>query len=376
MVDFSKAFDYVVHENLWYKLIKLGIRGKILKVIRSMYAGIKSRVKYLNVLSDEFPCMLGVRQGECLSPFLFSMFLNDIEETFILKGYQGIEIYMTKLFLILYADDIVILAESAQSLQNGIDLLYEYCERWKLKVNVVKTKIVIFKKSGVLPRNLTFNFQGQNIEIVNSFKYLGIVFTQGGSFNEAQCTLADQAQKAVFRLNSYLVKFCTVSIPHKLELFDKLVLPILNYGCEVWGFHTANNIERVHTIYCKKLLNVKRSTQNDFVYGVLGRHNLLIGRYVRIVKYWLKLISCTNDKYVKIVYDILKKDSDMYPNKISWVTLFKNMLARLGFFEVWLAQGVGNRDLFLYLFKQRLLDTFKQDWQGRLDNSNRSTFEK
>ena len=84
-IDFSKAFDYVVRENLWLKLIKIGIRGPILNIIKSIYNNIKSRVKYMNSLSDSFECQLGVRQGECLSPFLFSMFVNDIENMFFLK---------------------------------------------------------------------------------------------------------------------------------------------------------------------------------------------------------------------------------------------------------------------------------------------------
>ena len=79
-VDFTKTFDYVVRDNLWLKLVKLGIRGKMLNIIRSMFSSVKSRVKLLNELSDEYECLLGVIQGECLSPFLFSMFLNDIED--------------------------------------------------------------------------------------------------------------------------------------------------------------------------------------------------------------------------------------------------------------------------------------------------------
>jgi len=72
-IDFSKAFDYLVHENIWYKLIKLGIRGKMFLVIQSMYESVKSRVKMQNRVGNEFDCSLGVRQGKSLSPFLFSM---------------------------------------------------------------------------------------------------------------------------------------------------------------------------------------------------------------------------------------------------------------------------------------------------------------
>ena len=62
-IDFSKAFDFVVHDILWNKLIKIGVRGKILNIIRSMYKTVKSRVKYQNELSEEYSCLLGVAQG-------------------------------------------------------------------------------------------------------------------------------------------------------------------------------------------------------------------------------------------------------------------------------------------------------------------------
>lgn len=121
-VDFTKAFDYIVRENLWYKLIKLGLRGNILNIVKSMYSAIKSRVKYNNCLSNEFLCSLGVRQGECLSPLLFSLFLNDIEEQFIHSGVEGVDVNLFKVFLLLYADDMVIFANTANELQKGLDL--------------------------------------------------------------------------------------------------------------------------------------------------------------------------------------------------------------------------------------------------------------
>lgn len=68
-IKFSKAFHYVSRDCLWTTLIKLSVRGNILNIMRSIYQSIKSRVKYLNQLSDSFECLLGVRQGECVSPF-------------------------------------------------------------------------------------------------------------------------------------------------------------------------------------------------------------------------------------------------------------------------------------------------------------------
>jgi len=126
---------------------------------------------------------------------------------------------------------------------------------------------MVFRKSGLLPINLLFEYNGEIVETVNAFSYLDIVFTAGGSFNQTLITLTGLSRKAIFKLNKYLFNFTNINIKHRLYLFDKLVLPILNYGCEVWGFPTANDIERGHTQYCKNILSVKRSTQNKCVYG-------------------------------------------------------------------------------------------------------------
>ena len=93
-----------------------------------------------------------------------------------------------------------------------------------------------FQERGRLPNNLNFVYNNVSIEIVNIFCYLGVVFTSGGSNFETHKTLLGQALKAVFTLNKYLFNFTALSPLHKLELFDKLVSPILNFGSEVWGF--------------------------------------------------------------------------------------------------------------------------------------------
>lgn len=375
-IDFTKAFDYIVRENLWYKLVKLGLRGKILDILKSMYSSAKSRVKFSNKLGNEFYCSLGVRQGECLSPLLFSLYLNDVEEQFIASGLEGIDVDMFKIFLLLYADDIVIFANTSEQLQVSLDLMLEYCNKWKLTINVSKTKVMVFRRGGRLPRDMAFYFNGQPIEIVKEFKYLGIVFTSGGSFSEAQNTLSGQAQKAIFKLNKYLYKFTYIPPKHKLELFDKLITPILNYSCEVWGFIQAKAVERVHLQFCKKLLGVKKTTQNDFVYGELGRTSYLTKRYSIIIKYWFKVLTVQDIKFVKLVYNLMLRDIELYPRKTNWASLVRDLLMSLGFYDVWLSQGVGNVGAFMNVFKQRLNDNFIQNWHSRLDESSRATFYK
>ena len=103
-----------------------------------------------------------------------------LKNNFINSGLEGIDINMFKVFLLLYADDIIIFSNTAEELQQSLDLLLEYCHKWKLTINVSKTKVMVFRKGGILPQNMTFYYNGQKLEIVKEFKYLGLVFTVGG----------------------------------------------------------------------------------------------------------------------------------------------------------------------------------------------------
>ena len=97
-----------------------------------------------------------------------------------------------------------------------------YCKRWKLKVNTSKTKVMVFRNGGFLPRNLIFTIDNVVLESVK-FTYSGVVFTPGGSFAEAQNTLSGQAR--IFLLEKYVYKFTTITVSHMIDLFDKLIFP-------------------------------------------------------------------------------------------------------------------------------------------------------
>ena len=140
-------------------------------------------------------------KGNVCPLFLFSMYLNDFENEFVTKGVDGLDIGMLKLYLLLYADDILIYSNTSDGLQRGLNVLSDCCNKWKLTSNVDKTNIMVFRKGGNLPRKLDFMFEGKKIEIVKKFVYLGITFTTGGYFNETHKTLSGQALKAIFKLN-------------------------------------------------------------------------------------------------------------------------------------------------------------------------------
>ena len=139
-IDYKKAFDLIDRSKLWCKLIKQGIQGKMLKIIRSLYENVKSCVKYNGCLSQCFRNSVGLFQGEVLSPILYSLYVNDCEMHFIRSNCPSVELNMINIFLLMYADDTVLLAETPQDLQTLLNSLYTYCDEWKLTVNTAKNK--------------------------------------------------------------------------------------------------------------------------------------------------------------------------------------------------------------------------------------------
>lgn len=365
-LDFRKAFDYISRDCLWFKLIRAGIRGHMYTILHNMYSCVKSYVRVGADTSETFGCFLGVRQGESLSPFLFSLFLNDMEQELKDKNMTAVTIGELNLFLLLYADDSVIFAETGEELQKGLDIVYDYCTRWRLTVNTDKTKVLVFRRGGKLSRDDHWFYGDTLLENVNNFCYLGLVFSYTGKWAQAQATLSSQALKAEFKLRKFLYHLHDPEPSFVCGLFDKLVLPILMYCGEVWGFHNADAVERIHTGFCKRALCLNRSTSNNIVYGELARLPLKIQRYYKIVKFWLKIVMQKPNPLVYKTYTILYEDTENGVNENNWAGLVRGLLCRLGFPEVWLAQGVANVKMFLVMCKQRLKDQFIQLWQSEL----------
>ena len=150
-IDFEKAFDKVWRNGLWSKMLQNHINGKMYTIIFNMYQGIKSKISFSGQYTNYFPCENGLRQGENLSPFLFSLYLNDLEEFMLHNNVNGLgcisqelsdsfNIYM-KLFILLYADDTILFSDCQKDLQTQLNVFSNYCRQFKLKVNIEKGKI-------------------------------------------------------------------------------------------------------------------------------------------------------------------------------------------------------------------------------------------
>ena len=121
-----------------------------------------------------------------------------------------------------------------------------------------------------------------------------------------------------------LRKVGTVSLDVFFKIFDSQIQPIYLYGSEVWGFRKHDTIEKVHLLACKLFLNVGPQTPNAIVYGECGRHPVYINSFVRTIRYWLKLITMTEDRIPRKAYNMLKLlDSAGYK---TWATHVREVL--------------------------------------------------
>ena len=151
-VDAKKAFDTVQRDCLWYKRISLGIEGKILNAVQSLYTEVQCVVKVNDHLTPTIDVSQGVKQGCKLSPILFSFYINDLAiDTKQMN--LGINIDEEQLSILLYADDIVLIAPDADSLQLILNKLHDWCSKWRLSVNSNKTKSVHFRPMSVTRSN-------------------------------------------------------------------------------------------------------------------------------------------------------------------------------------------------------------------------------
>ena len=385
-IDFEKAFDKIDRALMWQKLLTVNINGPFMKIIKNIYSKAKSCVRINGCYSNYFYNNIGVRQGENLSPLLFSIFLNDLKSylTTNIKGLETLSKEATDLnmsdyeidvlfhmFLLLYADDTIICCESEKQLQLALDAMYNYCKNNKLTINVMKTKIVVFSR-GKIRKKPCFLYNGHIVEVVHDIKYLGIKINYNNKFNVTVKDLYDRASKAMFSLMCKCRKL-SLPIDIQIDLFDRMVLPILLYNCEIWGSGAYDLSKKLQLRFYKSILRLKKSTPDIMVYGELGKYPVDINIKWRMLNYWYRLINvCNRNKLSSIIYwfsyrlfTVNKIDSD-------YLTTIKNTLCELGLSGFWYNQL--NLQCSEVWFKEKikrcLYDQYIHKWFSEIDNKN------
>ena len=199
-IDYEKTFDTVIRDGLWVKLFKCGNSSRMIAILKSIYSVVKSCVRYCGDLSDFFDVSLGVKQGEPLSPLLFILFINDVQDNINVNNLSEYDINQLCIFLLLFADDIVLFTTNPRSLQLQLNSLYEFSQKWGLKINTKKTKICIFENRKSYC-NFDWFIHDCKIDVVDAFCYLGVNLSSNGKMALAVKTISEQAVGAVNQLH-------------------------------------------------------------------------------------------------------------------------------------------------------------------------------
>ena len=307
-VDFRKAYDSVPRDLLWRKLQSLGVTGWCLQAIQALYAVVPLVLQGAPVGTAPFHSHLGVKQGCPLSPLLFGIYTDDLESVF---ASSDADLDLPTLGgrpvpPLLYADDLGLVSRSQAGLQAQMHLLRTYSGLWQIFVNVAKTRGMVFQHaaSAAVPLHLTYD--GSEVEVVDAFCYLGVIFHRTAPFSDAGLVRATTGQTAVLAMTRRCRELGIHDPTMRLRLFDALVRPVMLYGIEVWGPHSLGQVdaqfERVHRSFLRRLIGVREATPSAVVLAELGRYPLMVLATVQVCRYWNRLLAMDDTRLVRLAF--------------------------------------------------------------------------
>ena len=295
-IDYAKAFDKVRHSQMIEGLERIGIDGKDIRIIANMYWKQKAAIRVVDEISDFTNINRGVRQGCVLSPYLFNIYTELIfRETDDMKG---INIQGKNINNLRYADDTVLLTEKEEDLINILQRVKEQSAERGLHMNARKTKTMFISRKET--QRLSIQLDGEELEQVKAYKYLGQMVNEKGSCEQEIRTRIFKARTAFQKMNNILTSK-KLPAPLRLRLTKCFVLSVLLYGCETWTINktaekkleafemwTFRRIGKIkwtekmtNTEVCNKL-KVKRELINTIrkrkmiYFGHLVRHNNIL----------------------------------------------------------------------------------------------------
>ena len=372
-VDFRKAFDHVWRTGLFYKLLNLNIDSNIIKIIRNMYSKTKQYLNFKHAVSEMFKTFKGVRQGCILSPKLFDLFINDIPTIFD-SGCDPVIIDTEILSCIMYADDLVLMSKTKRGLQNCINKLYKYSCKWKLEVNLNKTKVIVFQNN-TKKDSSQFFFGNSEIEKCQHYKYLGTIITHTGNFKLNEVNLKKKGLRAAYIIAQNLNQ---VKPSLYLDIFHKIVEPILTYNGEItmayipkkWDlakfkeklWEQGRELNKVLLSSIRQALGVHKKICNIALLAETGNYPIIFNIYINIFKYWIRLNSSPSN--------LLKAATKMNSlankkGKHSWMRIVVYLVKLSGINPEEITLKPEKHPNMIKIFKSKLLEEFHNWWTSK-----------
>lgn len=327
--DLCKAFDTVSHEKLWVKLSNIGISRKIINILSGLYADANFFFMSNGEKSPKVKITKGVLQGDALSPLLFSLYINDLSKYLKEEGLTGVSITGRRdVLAIKYADDTALLASTRGQAQKTLDALKRYCDSNELIINVNKTKIMVFRKGGRLSKAIKFFLQGQAIEIVNEFNYLGVILSTSGLFRAAANNAIRKANLAIANVRRMLANSKLHTWEARMAVFKSIAEATLLYGAEIWAPWHLKELEKVPSNFVKSTFGLLPSTPHYIIRKETGMNPIAPAALRRILKWWENILEQPENSLVQCclrrLIDLDK--SGGMSTELNWVSKVKSIV--------------------------------------------------
>ena len=274
-VDMEKCFDWVDRDMMLFKLFSFNVDGNFYRAVRSIYSNSISCIKLNDRHTNFFNISCGVRQGEVLSPTLFSIMINDLA-----AGIKDLNIGVNcgefMVSLLMYADDIALIAETPENLQKMLDYMSNWCKKWRMKVNVSKTNVVHFRKKRKRLTSSLFYYNGEVFDKVPQYKYLGVFLDEHIDFKYAINMLNDSGNRALGAIISKFKSLKDAGYKTYSKLFNSCVEPIIHYCSGVWGYVNNKDLNKVFNRAERFYLGLPPKTP---IYGYQGDMGWLLPKY-------------------------------------------------------------------------------------------------
>ena len=211
----------------------------------------------------------------------------------------GVQIQHMRLRELVYADDICLMASSPEHLQALIDALYSYCAILHMMISVPKTKIMVV--SPVPAPAVAFSCNDNPIEQVNTFKYLGLHSCQSGAVTHLISPIKSKAGGSWATVQGrHSLLQCGRTINLHLHLLQAVLVPVLQYGCQVWGMHSPSvaaanrarlDLQRLYDYYLTTVCGLLPSTPRRILLAELGLLPLQVSWWQQTLRFWNNLAA-------------------------------------------------------------------------------------
>ncbi len=207
-----------------------------------------------------------MRQGCPLSPLLFNLYIGGLDKWIRNNQDGGVTVGRHKVYLLAYADDIVLLAVNAKEMQNMINHLGKYLKRKTLILNIGKSKMMVCRKGGRGGKDEKWMWEGTEIEKVKEFKYLGYWFQTNNGSSIHKSKLRHKGEIAMRRVWGIGERNFAGDIRLRIKLYDTMVNSILLYGVEIWGCETGAWLEKMRLKYLYEMVT-RIKVEHTGIYG-------------------------------------------------------------------------------------------------------------